>query len=122
MVGKIAANVQTTTNNAVKMKIEIKPLSVNLAWKGKRYKTDKYLCYERSLGYLLPKLDVPKTKLRIDIVFYFKNPASDIDNPLKLFLDILQKKYGINDKMIYEMNVKKVIDKIEGIEFNIYEL
>lgn len=33
---------------------------------------------------------------------------ADIDNFLKPFIDILQKKYGFNDKLIYKLSVKKV--------------
>ena len=102
--------------------INIKPLSVNKCWQGKRFKTPEYKVYECGLMLLLPKLNVPKSALRIDLTFYFKNSLSDIDNPVKPFLDILQKKYGFNDRDIFELNVKKVVSKIEGIEFNIYEM
>jgi Holliday junction resolvase RusA-like endonuclease len=101
--------------------IEIKPLSVNKAWKGRRYKSDAYKAYEKELMLKLPKLKVPDGKLRIDITFHFKNSLSDIDNPLKSFLDVLQKKYGFNDRDIYELNVKKKLG-CNGIEFNIYRL
>ena len=102
--------------------INIKPLSVNNAWKGRRFKTDDYKAYETELLYKLPKLSVPSGALRIDLTFYFKNSLSDIDNPVKPFLDILQKKYGFNDRDIFQLNIKKVVSKIEGIEFNIYEM
>ena len=101
--------------------IEIKPLSVNKCWQGRRFKTQDYKSYESTLMLLLPKLSVPSGKLRIDVIFYFKNSLSDIDNPLKPFLDILQKKYGFNDRDIYELNVKKELG-YNGIEFNIYSL
>jgi Holliday junction resolvase RusA-like endonuclease len=54
----------------------------------------------------------------------FSNKASDIDNPIKLISDILQKRYGINDKDIYELVVKKVIvaKGREYFEFNIESL
>ena len=103
-------------------RIQIKLLSVNQAWKGRRFKTPKYTKFERDLGYLLPKLEVPKGKLRILFVFYFKNSLSDIDNPLKMVLDIMQKKYNFNDKDIYKLEVEKRISENEGFEFNIYEL
>jgi Holliday junction resolvase RusA-like endonuclease len=41
---------------------------------------------------------------------------ADIDNPLKPILDVLQKKYGFDDRQIYELNVKKEIVK-KGDEF-----
>jgi Holliday junction resolvase RusA-like endonuclease len=98
-------------------KIEIKPLSVNEAWKGRRFKSDKYSRYERDLMYLLPKMEISKTsKLEITLIFGVSNKASDIDNPVKPFLDILQKKYGFNDSQIYDLHVIKQITK-KGKEY-----
>jgi Holliday junction resolvase RusA-like endonuclease len=104
--------------------IHIKPLSVNRAWQGKRFKTPIYKKYEHALMVLLPRLNVPSTKLAIDITFGFSNKGSDIDNPLKPFLDILQKKYNFNDSHVYELNVRKVIVEkgLDFIDFNIKEL
>lgn len=98
------------------MRINIKPLSVNQAWKGKRYKTDEYKVYSKILKYKLPKLTIPKGELRIEFVFGFSNKGADWDNPVKPLQDILSTKYGFNDNMIYEANVKKVIVK-KGEEF-----
>lgn len=97
-------------------KIEIKPLSVNDAWKGRRFKTDEYKTYERAMMYLLPQMSTPKDALKINIIFGFSSSGSDIDNCLKPFLDCLQKKYAINDNRIYELNVKKEIVK-KGSEY-----
>ncbi len=102
--------------------IKIKPLSVNQAWQGRRFKTPKYKAYEKELLFLLPKLSVPKTKLRIEIHVCFRNKLSDIDNVIKPFLDILQKKYKFNDRDIYELEIKKIVGEVEGIDFNIYEI
>ena len=106
------------------MKILIKPLSVNQAWQGKRYKTNVYLKYERDILKLIPKEPILPAPYRFDITFGFSNKASDIDNPLKPFLDCIQKKYNINDKDIYELNVKKEIVKKgkEFIDFKIYSI
>jgi Holliday junction resolvase RusA-like endonuclease len=106
------------------MKIEIKPLSVNQAWQGKRFKTPRYKQYEKDLMLLLPYKSIGKGKIKIDIVFGFSSTSSDIDNPLKPFLDILQKKYQINDKQIYLLNVRKYITKkgFEFINFDINEI
>ena len=40
--------------------IDIKPLSVNEAWQGRRYKTPKYKQYQETLLWLLPKIKIPK--------------------------------------------------------------
>lgn len=102
-------------------KLNIKPLSVNECWKGKRFKTKDYLQYEKDLMLMLPKIKVTKPPYKLSIEFGFSNMASDIDNPVKPFQDILQKKYGINDKNILELNINKTkTDKgKEFIKFSI---
>lgn len=107
------------------MKIEIKPLSVNQAWQGKRFKTNEYKDFERYLMLLLPKMNIrKKEKLKVDFVFGFATKSSDLDNPVKPCLDVLQKKYGINDNDIFELTVKKeVVGKgNEFIELQISEI
>jgi len=87
---------------------KIKPLSVNDCWQGRRFKTPKYKAYEKQLLYTLPPLEVPKPPLTINFVFGFSSAASDWDNPIKPLQDILQKKYGFNDKDIHKATVEKV--------------
>ncbi len=90
--------------------LAVKPLSVNQAWQGKRYKTTLYKNYEEALSYLLPKkLDIPEGELMISFEFGFSNKASDVDNPVKPLLDILQKKYGFNDSRVYQIIAHKNI-------------
>ncbi len=80
-------------------RIQIKPLSVNDAWQGKRYKTLEYKSYEEELMWRLPRLDIPKNeRLALSIYIGFSNVCSDTSNILKPFEDILCKKYGLNDK------------------------
>lgn len=104
------------------MIINIKPLSVNKAWQGRRFKTNEYKEYQREVLLKLRALKVPKnTILHISIEFGFSNKGSDIDNPLKPFIDILQKKYDFNDSQIYSMNIKKAIVK-KGSEYIKFEI
>lgn len=98
------------------MRISIKPLSVNLAWQGRRYKTPVYLAYEKEFMLKLNSIKMPPSPLEIFIEYGFSNKASDIDNPTKLVLDIMQKKYGFNDADIYSLHLKKTIVK-KGKEF-----
>ncbi len=93
--------------------LAIKPLSVNDAWQGRRYKTVLYKNYEQAMDFLLPKrLDIPNGNLSISFEFGFSNKASDVDNPVKPVLDILQKKYDFNDSRVYEINAhKKIVPK-----------
>jgi Holliday junction resolvase RusA-like endonuclease len=98
------------------MTIHIKPLSVNEAWQGKRFKTPKYNKYQNDVLTMLKPITINKAPYGIKITFGFSNVLSDIDNPLKPFLDILQKRYGINDRDIFELTVKKEVVK-KGQEF-----
>ena len=94
------------------LNLNVKPLSVNKCWQGRRYKTKAYKQYESALLHLLPNVEINfKGTLSIEIDFGFSNSTSDIDNPLKPILDILQKKYGFNDRDVYELNVKKKLTK-----------
>ncbi len=98
------------------MILNIKPLSVNKVWQGKRFKTQCYKDYETELFYLLPqKIEISK-KMKLQLVFGFSNKASDLDNPVKPFIDILQKKYGFNDKDIYRLEIEKK-DVAKGEEY-----
>lgn len=105
-------------------KLDIKPMSVNTAYTGKRYKTDAYRAYFKLVSYSLKKFILPKPPLSVYYEFGFSNEASDIDNPVKLFQDILQKKYNFNDKDVYKMVVEKhIVPKgKEYIKFEIKSL
>ena len=95
-----------------------------MVWCGRRFKTPAYKQYEQDLLLLLPKkidkiyLDQPM-ELFIDVGF--SSRASDLDNCVKPFIDILQKKYSFNDKMIFKLYVCKNIVKKgrEYIDFKI---
>lgn len=103
------------------IKVNIKPLSVNKVWRGRRFKTDEYKNYERLLLLTLKPMKLPESPYRVYYEFGFSSAASDIDNPVKPFQDILSKKYGFDDKLIHEMNVKraKVKKGEEYIKFKI---
>lgn len=100
-----------TVNDNTMIRINIKPLSVNEAWQGKRYKTDKYRIYQNTLLWLLPKIKVPEPPYEIHFRFGFSNSLSDWDNPVKPTQDILCKKYGFNDKLIRKAIVETEIVK-----------
>ena len=98
-------------------KINIRPLSVNRVWAGRRFKTQDYKDYEHELSLLLPNdLKIPSGELTVGIVWGFSSRASDVDNPTKPFIDVLQKKYGFNDKQIVNLILKKEYVK-KGEEF-----
>ena len=88
--------------------LNVKPLSVNECWRGRRFKTKTYKEYEKEVWFLLPKLKIFPGKLGIYLEFGLSTKNADWDNPIKPFIDILQKKYNFNDKEIYEAHVKKI--------------
>jgi Holliday junction resolvase RusA-like endonuclease len=93
------------------MRIDIKPLSVNEAWKGRRFKTPAYEKYERDVLLLLPKIEVPEGLMCIRLTFGFSSLGSDFDNAIKPFIDCMQKKYGFNDNRI-----KRAIIEVENVD------
>jgi len=102
-------------------RINIKPLSVNLAWQGQRFKTPHYKRFERDCLLLLPKVKIPAKPLQIAYRFGFSNKLSDLLNPEKLVTDILCKKYGFDDRDIFKMTLEKEIVK-KGQEYIEFEL
>lgn len=96
-------------------------MSVNVAWKGKRFKTQAYKDYELKLLFLLPKMGLPRPPYHIIFEFGFSNKASDLDNPVKQTMDILTKKYSFNDRDVYRLNVTKYIVP-KGSEYIKFEI
>lgn len=103
------------------MRVDIKPLSVNRAWRGRLTKTFEMKRYTNDVLLLLRPMDIPEGNLHINIEYGFSNKGADIDNPCKPFIDVLQKKYGFNDSRIYGLNLKKVIVK-KGQEYIDFEI
>lgn len=103
---------KSTEENHLEIRKEIKPLSVNDCWRGQRFKTPAYKAYERELLYTLPPQKLPKPPYSIYFEFGLSNSLSDYDNPIKPIQDILQKKYGFNDKDIICAQIRKCkVDK-----------
>lgn len=104
------------------IKLNIKPLSVNDAWQGRRFRSKEYNRYIRDMLRILPaKMAVPPGKIEIYLKFGFSSASSDFDNPVKPFVDCLQKKYGFNDKEI-KRGVIEVENVKKGHEFVEFEL
>lgn len=97
-------------------RINIKPLSVNKAWQGRRFKTKEYIVYEKYLLLAMPMRKLPLPPYHIDFEFGFSNMASDVDNPIKLISDILQKRYKFNDSKVTSIYAEKKIVK-KGDEY-----
>ena len=105
--------------------LNIKGLTVNQAFKGKRYRTNQYDVFIKNCLLLLPKtvLIPDENNIKLAIEFGFSSKLSDIDNCLKTFIDCLVKKYKVDDRYIFELHVFKSIVKKgdEYIKFRIYQ-
>lgn len=105
-------------------KIDIKPLSVNECFQGRRFRTKEYDSFIKSMNILLPKnIEIEnRSNIKLAIEFGFSSKASDIDNCCKSFIDCLVKKYGVDDRYIYELHIFKAIVKkgSEYIKFKFY--
>jgi len=90
------------------IRVDINPMSVNAAWRGRRRKTQKYRDYEEVMLGLLEDYDVPEEgDLFILFQWGLSSSAYDIDNPIKPLQDILQTRYEFNDKRVFRMFVEK---------------
>ena len=88
------------------MKIDIKPLSVNVAWQGRRFRSKAYKAYQQEVALKLRKITLPEPPYTLLLEFGVSNKAADYDKP---FQDCLQAFYGFNDSQIYEGVQRKVI-------------
>lgn len=108
----------------MKLKLDIKPLSVNAVWQGKRFKTPAYLRYERDALMLLPrKNNKSKQPLIVKYVFYLTKrqySLSDVGNFEKPLTDILVKSGVIyDDRYIVKITMEKRLSDKSYIEINI---
>jgi Holliday junction resolvase RusA-like endonuclease len=105
--------------------IPISPLSVNQAWRGRRFRSKDYVAYEKHLAMLLIKDRYQKPiegKLELHYRFYFKNcKKRDFDNAIKPITDILVK-FGIiaDDRFIYKATIEKIPSKEDRVEIDIH--
>lgn len=101
--------------------LDIKALSINECFQGRRFKTPSYRDYERAVWDILPDLDPSfleerKFPLDLTIVFGLSNINADYDNGIKAIQDIIQKKYNFDDKWIFRAEIHKFLVN-KGDEF-----
>lgn len=108
-------------------KLKLKPLSLNSAYRGRRFASTALKKFKHDASLILP----PKHALNVDFsanntmlelnVTYGTSKASDLDNLNKTFIDCLTEKYGFNDNRIYRIVMRKFPVR-KGEEFIHFEL
>lgn len=102
------------------IRINLKPMSVNEAFKGRRFHTKEHKIWYNNLLLLLPQkkdIDFPiEPPYEIYLKFGFSSRSSDWDNPIKQVQDCLADRYNFNDKLIKRGIVDTEIVK-KGKEF-----
>ena len=103
--------------------INIKALSVNSCYQGKRFKNQLHKDYVKEVMSQLPIkfIGIPPYKLIIE--FGLSSKLQDLDNCIKVFQDCLTVKYNFNDREIYEIQANKynVPKGQEYIKFDVIE-
>lgn len=92
----------------------LKPLSANKMHLGRKVDSAEYRKYKSNLMRRLPDVDIPEGPLRVRVLACFSSKLADLDNVLKPFLDVLQARYGFNDRHVYRIVAqKKIVPKGE---------
>ena len=105
----------------MKGRLPIKALSVNKLYRGRRFKSNEYKDYSQRVLYLLPAGSIDSEEIELVITVGLSSPLADLSNVVKAFEDLLQEKYGFNDRFVREIHLykEKVKKGEEYIEFEI---
>jgi Holliday junction resolvase RusA-like endonuclease len=107
------------------MRLNIKPLSINEAFQGRRFKTKKHKDFEEQVLWIL-KGNIQKfdKDYSMHLKFYLKNALRcDLSNYIKVLEDCIVKS-GIvkDDRFCWRMEVEKIKSEEDYIEFEIKAL
>lgn len=106
-------------------RLPIKGLSLNSAYRGRRFTTPELKQYKLDIIKLLKPIEINRSKkLFVKYKFGVSSKNSDLDNLTKCVQDVLAESYGFNDKLIYKIDLEKIDVKkgSEFIEFSISHL
>jgi Holliday junction resolvase RusA-like endonuclease len=104
--------------------VYLKPVSVNRAWQGRRFKTKEYKAFEEELLWMLKNSAKVSGWYTISFKFYVKNYKSvDLSNLIKTTEDIIVKS-GIvdDDRFCKRMEVEKFKSETDWFKFIIKTL
>lgn len=94
----------------MKITLNIKPLTVNQAWQGRRFSTPAKTAYEGALRLLLPNKAIPGGPYyRVEYDFHLvRFSTTDWDNLCKVLQDCLVKRGIISDdRLIVDARIRK---------------
>lgn len=105
--------------------LPIKPLSVNKAYRGRRFSTDEHKKFKDMASIRLKKMDLPKLKPKEKfymIYIFFVSGTSDADNFIKTAQDSICAALGTDDRYVESLYCRKVKCKkgSEKIFFDIF--
>lgn len=108
--------------------LDISPLSINKAFRGKRFKSAEYKQYAKDIeGLLWGQKDIIPAAIKnastydldIKITFYYsptRFKKMDIDNAVKPLLDVLVSNGIIkDDRYLTKLTIEKILNKEDGI-------
>jgi len=92
----------------IQFTIPLKPLSVNQAWQGRRFKTNTYKKWAQDVSNFIPRNKCVTGRVEVTVEVFIKNEKmSDVDNVLKTLFDTLSGSVFEDDRMIYALHVYK---------------
>jgi len=99
--------------------IEAKALSVNECWLGRKFKTLRYIAYEKEILALLPRREKITGDFALYILFGLEHLYKpDLDNFAKPLIDIMQKKgYFEDDRYLMQLTLAKIYSTTNFIQF-----
>ena len=83
-------------------KINIKALSVNSCYQGKRFKNQVHKEYVSEVMRQLPIFFIGRPPYKLILEFGLSSKLQDLDNCIKVFQDCLTVKYDFNDTIVKE--------------------
>jgi Holliday junction resolvase RusA-like endonuclease len=108
----------------VNIAIDIKALSLNNCYRGRRFSTTAKKQYDRALQLLLPKVKVEGPRYTVTLRFFLKDCfRGDLDNLAKVLIDNIVKREIIsNDRNVVEIHLYKRRAPKDRIEIEVESL
>lgn len=105
--------------SSVSIKLAIKALSTNKIYAGVKRRSYHYKNFRKKVFKLLaeyPKDVALSGNLRMTLSVGFSSPLSDLSNAVKAIEDLVMEYYGLNDRYIVDIGMKKYL-VYKGDEF-----